>query len=332
MASIRDVAKRAGYSITTVSHALNHPDRVTDEVREQVMQVVTELGYQPSAIARSLRSGQSHLLAMMIPDICNPWFPQLVKVVQEEAAKANFDLLIYNTDVPAGSSQEHVKHYLWQLSNKRFEGVIIVGESFTQIEDKLREISIPGVYIGQLNDCVLDNITINDYQAAYDAAQFLIHKGYQQIATITGEQKFSAGRERLRGFKQALSDSGRPFDPDYIFPGTFLRPSGREGIAHLLNLPRPPDAVFVANGLMALGALGKALDLKRRVPEDIAIFAFDTMEELLDVRPTLSTVDYDPQKIGRAAILRLLDRINGIAPAAYETITVPHSLILRDSA
>ncbi len=332
MASIRDVAKRSGFSITTVSHALNRPDRVTAEVRKMVMRAVEELDYRPNPIAKSLRSGKSRLIAVMIPDICNPWFPQLVKVVQQEIAKEDFDVLIYNTDVPAGTSERHVENYLWQLSTNRFAGVMIAGESFAKIEDQLQEVRIPGVYVGHLSEPILDTIAINDYQAAYDATRYLIEKGYQRIATITGEQKFLSASERLRGYTQVLRDAGRLIQPEYVFAGTYLRPSGREGIRYLLNLPTPPDAVFVANGLMALGALGTALDMQRRVPDDVAIFAFDNMEELLDVRPTLSTVDYDPQIIGRTAISRLMQRIAGTALLAPENITVPHSLILRNSA
>jgi DNA-binding LacI/PurR family transcriptional regulator len=332
MASIRDVAKRSGFSITTVSHALNRPDRVTAEVRKRVMRAVEELNYRPNPIARSLRSGKSRLIAVMIPDICNPWFPQLVKVVQQEVAKEDFDVLIYNTDVPAGTSERHVENYLWQFSTNRFAGVMIVGESFAKIEDQLQEVRIPGVYVGHLSEQRFDTITVNDYQGAYDATHYLIERGYQRIATITGEQIFLSGSERLRGYTQALLDSDRPLQSEYVFAGTYLRPSGREGIRHLLSLRTPPDAVFVANGLMALGALGTALDMQRRVPEDIAIFTFDNMEELLDVRPTLSTVDYDPQIIGRAAISRLLQRIAETAPREPENITVPHSLILRNSA
>jgi DNA-binding LacI/PurR family transcriptional regulator len=332
MASIREVAKRSGFSITTVSHAINRPDRVTADVRLKVMQAVEELGYRPNAMAKSLRSGKSYQIAMMIPDICNPWFPQLIKVIQEEVAKQDFDLLIYNTDVPAGSSQRHVRNYLEQLSTNRFAGAIIAGESFTKAEDKLREVRVPSVYIGQLSEQILDSITIDDYQAAYDATRYLIDKNYQRIATIAGEQKFRSGSERLRGYTQALLDAGRPIEPQYVLRGTYLRPSGRDGIRFLLNLPSRPDAVFVANGLMALGALGTALDMQRRVPDDIAILTFDNMEELLDVRPTLSTVNYDPQVVGQAAINRLLQRLAGKIPGAPEKFTVPHSLIVRESA
>jgi len=298
-------------------------------VQKQVMQTVTRPGNLPN---QGQGNVSSRLIALMVQDICNPFFSPLVKVVQEKAAEENFDIIVYNTDVPTGKLEKQPDRFFWPLSTRQFDGVIISVSPFAQAEKKFHQVKIPGVYIGHLNEPVMDMVDVDNFRASYEATQYLIGKGYQRIAHITGGRKYYPARERMRGYEHALWDIGKAVDKQYIYYGTFLRASGQEGMRKLLNLPHPPDAVFIGNGLMALGALGAALDMDRRVPEDIAIFSFDNIQELTDVRPQISTIDCDPEKIGQAAITRLLERIHGCGPAEYDEIVIPHRLILRDSA
>lgn len=332
MTNIKEVAKYAGVSITTVSHVLNHPERVSEELRKRVLQAIDTLNYHPSPSAQSLRTGRTNLIALLIPDICNPFYPELVKVIQSELGKAGMDTLIYNTDVPGGRSVNHVTEYFRYISQKRVDGIIVAGEALAGTEDFLQALDLPTVYIGHLETPVIDSVSIDDYAAAYDATRYLIEKGHQHIGHISGERQFFSGRARQQGYEQALRDHGLPVEEHLIFAGTYLRPAGRAGIQHLLTQEQPPSAVFVANYLMALGALGALYDMNKRVPNDIALMAFDNIPEMEDVRPTLTTIDYNPNNVGQLAAQRLLEKLEGNTSEIPQSIRVPYTLVQGNSA
>ena len=331
MTTIKKVAEHAGVSITTVSHVLNHPDRVSKDMRDRVLGSINALSYQPNPNAQSLRTGRTNLLALMIPDICNPFFPELVQIIQTEVGVSGLDTVIYNTDVPGGRSIIRSSEYFLQISPKRFDGVIIAGEAFVGNEAILRELKLPSVYIGHLDEAIIDNVSIDEFRASYQAVEYLIHKGHRRIAHISGELAFFPGRERLRGYQQALLDYGLPLESDLMYQGTFLRPSGREGIRYLLDRDNPPSAVFIASGMMAIAALATIKDMGRRAPDDVAVVTFDNIAEMEDVRPTLTTVDHNPRTIGQMTAQLLLQRLEGTAPPDPQSIKVPYTLLEGDS-
>lgn len=330
MSTIKAVAKHAGVSVTTVSHALNRPERVTAELRERVMRSVRELGYEPNPSARTLRTGHTNLIALMLSDICNPFFPELARAVQDEMTHA-YDVLIYNTSVPGGMLNVHASHYLRQLSVKRFDGVLIVAEAVQGAEPELANLRIPAVSIGNLDQPHIDSVTFDDFRAAYDAVAFLIQRGHYRIGHLAGDQGLWSGRERRRGYVQALADYGIVADERLIHVGTYQRPAGAEGMRFLLERDEPPTAVFAANALMAIAALGEAIDLGRSIPEDVAVVGYDDIAALSDVRPRITTVACSPHTIGRAAAKRLLERLHTAAPMPPQKLILPHSLIVRES-
>ncbi|MCA0453877.1 MAG: LacI family transcriptional regulator [Chloroflexi bacterium] len=332
MTNIKEVAKHAGVSITTVSHVLNHPERVSKEMQKRVLQAIDDLKYQPTPHAQSLRTGRTNLVGLLIPDICNPFYPELVKVIQVELGQTGMDTLIYNTDVPGGMSATHIAHYLNQIAQKRLDAVIIAGEALTGNEELLTMLDLPAVYIGHLNQSLIDYVTIDDYAAAYDATRYLIEKGHRRIGHISGEPRFFSGRARQQGYEQALRDHGLPVDASLIYEGTYLRPAGRSGIRYLLNLAQPPTAVFIANSLMALAALATLYDMNLQVPDDVALMTFDEIAEMEDVRPKLTTIDYNPHTLGEVAVRLLLERLEGNGTTSPQAIRVPYTLLKRDSA
>jgi LacI family transcriptional regulator len=268
----------------------------------------------------------------MIPDICNPFFPELARAIQDEAAGDGYDVLIYNTDVPGGMSTVYASHLIGQLSPKRFDGALIVGESAPTIEQTVGSLSIPAVHIGHLDTPVADSVTFDDYAAAYEATAYLIGRGHTRIGHIAGLPELYSGRERRRGYEQALRDHGLNVDECLIFQGTHLRPAGAEGMRHLLAVEPRPTAVFAANALMALAALGAALDLGRKVPDDVALVGYDDISEMTDVRPQLTTVDCSARTLGRTAARLLVDRLHASGPRRIQTVTLPHILVRRTSA
>jgi LacI family transcriptional regulator len=321
-----------GVSVTTVSHALNHPERVTAELRARVQEAVDALGYAPNPSARSLRTGRTNLVALVIPDICNPFFPELARAVQDELAAAGYDTLIFNTDTPGSLGQRHAEGTLLQLSPKRFDAARIVDEAVRSAIPIPSRLPLPTVHIGYLDEPTVDTVTFDDEQAAYDATAYLVRRGHRQIGQITGDQRLWSGQARLGGFRRALAEAGLEADERLIYRGSYLRQSGADGMRALMELERPPTAIYIANALMAIAALGVALDMGRRVPDDVAVVAQDEIVALSDVRPRLTTVAGSAAAIGAAAARRILQRLQGQGPARPQQLVLPHELIVRESA
>lgn len=333
MATIKEVAEYAGVSITSVSHVINHPERVSETMRERVEKAILDLGYNPNPNARSLRTGRSNLIALLIPDICSPFFSQLVQTIQTEVSKLGLDTVIYNTDVPGGMAKTHVAEYLTQIGQHRFDGLIVAEEALLGHTDILPELNLATVFIGNLEvQPLVDTIIFDDYTAAYQVTGYLIDKGHRRIAHITGELDFHSACERYRGFRQVLEDHSLPIEDDLIYHGTYLRPAGRKGIRYLLEHSNPPTAVFIANSQMAISALATIYDMGKRVPEDIAIVTIDYDAHMEDVRPTLTTIDYNPVTLGHLAVTQLFERLEGNSSDPPRSLNVPFTLLARNSA
>jgi DNA-binding LacI/PurR family transcriptional regulator len=269
----------------------------------------------------------------MVPDICNPFYTELVQAIQTEVATVGLDVVIFNTDVPGGQATIHSNQYFRQITPKRYDGVIVAGEALVGNEDVLRDLKVPAVYVGHLREPVIDYVTIDEYGAGYMATQYLVQKGHRLIAHISGEPAFFAGQKRRQGYEAALRDAGISICDNLIYPGTFLGASGRDGMRALLAQDPPPTAVFVANSLMAIGAVAAAHDLAIRIPQDIALTTMDNISAMDDVRPTLTTVDFDPRMVGHMAAQRLIEKLErDEGNELPRRIDVPYTLIERDSA
>lgn len=313
MVKLREVAERAGVSLTTVSHVINHRDRVSPALRARVEAAIAELDYQPNPMAQSLRTGRTNVVAVMIPDICNPFFTELVRAVQTELGAFDVDVLIYNTDVPGGHSEDHGHEYLRQVRRKRMDGLIVADAALYRIQDELIGIRIPTVFVGNLPNRAVDSIEVDGFDGAYRMGQYLVGKGHRRIAHVTGPSFFNMSKIRQAGFEKALSDAGLPLDDALRFEGTFLGPSGHAAVGWLLerhggNLP---SAVFFANSLMAIGGLAAFADHGIRVPDDIAVATYDLNAQLEDVRPRLTTIGLPAPEIAKRALALLNERIAG---------------------
>ena len=334
MTTIGKVAQRAGVSQTTVSHALNHADRVSPEIRERVLKAVEELGYRPNPQAQSLRTGKTNIVALMVPDICNPYYPEIVLSIQTALGEVGLDALVYNTDVPGGRGANHAADYLRQARRKRVDGVIIADAALFGLHAELNDLGLTGVFIGGLDNGTMDSVGVDNFQAAYRMGRYLIEKGHRRIAHVTGPSHFSFARERKAGFEKALADAGAPIDSSLVYEGSFLSPSGHDAANWLVeehgsNLP---TAAFAASPLMAIGLLAQLYDLKVQVPRDISVAAYDRLSLLDDIRPRLTTVGCVPAALGRAAVTMLRDRLEGRFDGPPRREVIPFELIERESA
>jgi DNA-binding LacI/PurR family transcriptional regulator len=292
---------------------LNHADRVSKPLREKVQAAITELGYVPNPQAQSLRTGRTNLIAVLIPDILNPFYPELVKVIQAELEQAGLDTLIFNTDVPGGHSVEHGREYLRQIGHKRVDGIIIADFAIHRMHEDLLQLTVPGVFLGQLPSQAIDSVGFDDAGGAYMMGKYLAQAGHRRVAHVTGPVFFQQAEVRRKAFEQGFADHGGSFDPALRYEGTYLVPSGYEAVDWLvgLGLEHLPDAVFFANSLMARGGLAAFHDQGVKVPGDIAVATFDDFEHLDYVRPKLTRVGNQPAQLAAKAVAMLLDRLEG---------------------
>jgi DNA-binding LacI/PurR family transcriptional regulator len=313
MTTISKVAERAGVSRTTVSHVLNHADRVSAHLRERVVKAIDELGYVPNPQAQSLRTGRTNIVAMLIPDIRNPFYPELVKTVQTELEAVGLDTLIFNTDVPGGHFQEHSREYLRQVRNKRVDGLIVGDFALHAMHDALLKIDIPTVFVGHLTNDAVDNVKVDDYGGGYEMGAFFARKGHKRIVHITGPAFFSEAMARAEGFEKGLTDNGVVLADIMRIEGTYLSPSGADAVNSLIDTHggNLPTAIFFANYLMAIGGLATLHDRGIRIPQDVSVAVFGDQPQMEYVRPKLTRVGVQPQTLGERASAMLIERLNG---------------------
>lgn len=334
MSTIAKVAERAGVSPTTVSHALNHAERVSKSMRERVEAAILELGYRPNPQAQSLRTGRTNLVAMLIPDIRNPFYPELVKTVQSELEAVGLDMLIFNTDVPGGHSQDHGREYLRQINSKRVDGLIVGDFALHGMHDELLQVEAPTVFIGNLPNRAVDSIRIDDFGGGYQMGAYLARKGHRRIAHVTGPSFFMEAMQRGEGFEQGLRDYGAEPDPALRFEGSYLAPSGQAAAQWLLEKHggELPSVIFFGNYLMASGAMAEFYDRGLRVPDDVKLCVFGDQPQLEYVRPRITRVGNAPAELAGRAARMLLERLSGAYTGAPRSEIVPCILKEFDTA
>ena len=334
-ASIKDVSRAAGVSISTVSHVLNGTRFVSPALQERVRAAVVDLDYRQNGLARSLRTRQSYALGLVIPDVSNPYYPQIARGVQDAAAAAGYWVFLCNSD----RRPESEIRLLEALEQRRADGVILDASGpDPALLAALRRASVPVVLVGSRIEAPdLDVVTVAP-NGGYEAVRHLVRSGRRRIALISGPPVSGEGRPpKARGYLQALEEAGLTPDPALLAEGGYTREGGQAAMDRLLALPAPPDAVFAANDLMAIGALTAARAVGRRVPDDVAIVGYDDIPEAAVTSPALTTVSVPKYEMGRAAAEVLLERIGigratGDGHAAPKRIVLPYHLVVRDTA
>ncbi len=328
MATIYDVARQAGVSPSTVSRVLSGRRRVDPQLAERVQAAAKALSYRPNAVARNLRRSTSTLWAVVISDIENPFFTSLVRGVEDVAQSAGFSVVLCNSDEDPGKEAD----YLAAVQSEQMAGVIISPSGKPEALAALRESSTPMVLIDRrVPGITADTVLVDNEEGAAAATRHLLDVGYQRIACITGPRRASTAAERLGGFRRALRDAGMPFDRNLVRYADFREAGGREAMLSLLEQPQPPDAVFVANNLMTVGALECLAEKGIAVPTDVGVVAFDDIPWAALVRPSLTTVLQPTYELGRTAALLLIERL-GAPGRPPSTVILPTELRVRQSS
>jgi LacI family transcriptional regulator len=329
MPTIREVAKQAGVSPTTVSHVVNQTRFVSEDVTVRVHKAMDDLGYRPNALARSLRRGETKTIGLILPDSSNPYFAEIGKAIEEKAFSYGYSQILCNTN----GDQEKEKFYMEVLLSKQVDGIIFVsaGDS-TQAISQLINRRIPVVVVDRYReDLPVDIVFTNNYQGGFNATQHLIDLGHTRIGIIRGPSNLNPSMDRLTGYCDALIQNDLEIDEELIRIGNFHPASGMECTRALLSLEVPPTAIFACNDLMAIGAMRAAAEFGLNIPADLALVGFDNIELSSFTVPLLSTIDQRKDVIGQTAVDMLIERIND-PKMQYRQVVLENELIIRESS
>jgi LacI family transcriptional regulator len=334
MATIVEVAKRADVSIATVSNVIRGTRRVSPKLTERVQAAIHDLNYSPNEIARSLKVRQTRMLAMVLPDITNPFFPEIIRGAEDTAFERGYFLMTANTDEQIGRERRIVA----ALRSYRVDGVLLASASGTDTSH-LKSTIAAGVALVCLDRTVpgvkTDAVLLDNVRGARECVRHMIQKGHRRIAIITGSLDLQTGRERLRGYEEALREADIPAEKGRILEGDFRHESGyrlgKQIAAEKKNRTPRPTAVFVCNGVMTLGVLKAFEELNIRCPQDIALATFDDLAVDSPFHPHLTTVVQPSYEMGARAAGILIDRIEGRISKEPTTVRVAPTLIIRES-
>jgi DNA-binding LacI/PurR family transcriptional regulator len=328
--TMRQIAELAGVSIGTVSHVINETAAVRPKLRDRVLEAVHSLGYQPSALARGLRRNQTNMLGMVIPDITNPFFPGVVRGVEDVAFKRSFRVILCNADNDPSKEASYVR----ELRSYHIAGLLIIPAASADIASHLRayaSASVPVVCIDRVPEGWKgDAVLVANEEGSYLVTRHLIQMGHRRLAVITGPLKLNNAAERLKGFTRALQEAHLTVEPEFVQEARFDAPSGYQAAGRLLRMLPRPTAIFASNDLMAFGALQAAREVGLRCPEDVSIAGFDSLEFSSLTDPSLTSVYQPGYQLGATAARLLLQRVDGMR-FAPKKILLPTELKKRNS-
>ena len=328
--TIRDVAKAAGASVSTISAALNNSDYVSADMRSRIENAIKELKYRPNDLARGLRLQKTHSIAIVVPDLSNNFYIELVRGAKDYSASANYTVLIGDSR----DSWEEERNYLDSFHRRRVDGVVRVpaidalkGKGKTDLGN------LPVVYADRYpltKDRYVGRVGIDNRRAADSATRYLLSLGHRKMGIITGDPSSGTSVDRLEGFLQALRNAGIRPDRSMIHSGHNDMESGHVHTMQLLTRADRPTAIFCTNNMMALGALAAIQEIGLVCPEEISLLGFDDFYWATLLRPRLTVVRQPARELGMIAARMLIDHLEG-RPSVPTPTLLATQLMVRDS-
>lgn len=328
MATMKQVAERAGVSTSTVSHVINNTRVVSPDVRARVLQVIGELRYIPSAVARSLKNDRTHTIGMMVPNNSNPYFAELIQGIEDAAFKVGYNIILCN----AYDDPQKQAAYLRVLMEKRIDGLILVASGAdAELASLLAAQQIPIVLVDrEVAGVEADFIESDHEEGGYLATRHLLDLGHREIACVSGPTDLPPSRARVVGYLRALKEAGVRFRLDYLVRSDFTSEGGFNAFRQLLAMKRRPTAIFASNDLMALGGLCAASEARVRIPDELSVVGYDDIALASFATPRLTSVAQPKYEMGQRITRALIDRIVGHAgPVKRELLST--SLAVRHS-
>jgi LacI family transcriptional regulator len=309
MATMKQVAEKAGVSTSTVSHVINNTRVVSDDVRERVLAVIAEMRYIPSAVARSLKNDKTHTIGMMIPNNSNPYFAELIQGIEDASFKLGYNIILCN----AYDDAKKQAAYLRVLMEKRIDGLILVASGDDEeLSEILRDMPMPKVVVDrEVRGVDADFIEADHERGGYLATRYLASLGHRDIACVSGPIHLPPSRDRVHGYQRALSELGLPFNSHFLLHSDFTSEGGYTAFKHLLGLQHRPTAVFAGNDLMAFGGMCAANEAGVRVPDDLSVIGYDDIALASYSTPRLTTMSQPKYEMGETIARALVERIQG---------------------
>jgi len=327
MATINDVAKLANVSVATVSRVIGNTDRVKPETRSRVIEAINILNYQPNILARQLRRKETKAIIVVVPDITNSFFSNVLLGIETIASKYEYQVLLGDTQ----NDQSKGYAYLDLLKQKQVDGLISLTARIER--GHLEEISnqYPVVLACEyLEGASVPAVVIDNIRCAEKLTQHLIKLGHKQIAFLSGPLDIILNRDRLKGFYNSMIDHGIEVDPLLVAEGDFTMESGYHLTKKLMTLKRPPTAIFAANDEMAIGSIKAIKSIGWKVPKDVAVVGFDDIKMASVFEPSLTTIAQPASLIGIRAMETLLDLMNQGSYVRRSNI-LEGDLVIRES-
>jgi LacI family transcriptional regulator len=328
---IHEVAKRAKVSIATVSRTLNNPSTVDPRTAARVLKAVEELRYHPDIYARSLVSGRSRILGLIVSDITNPFFPELVRGFEDVAVQHGYEIMVSSTDYNSARMAVCVR----RLLERKVEGVaIMTSEMDRPLIDQLERRKVPTVFldVGSVH-ALISNIQV-DYAAGINqAVEHLLALGHRRIGFISGPLTLKSASIRRTAFLECLTRKGILEDEDLVTEGDHMIDGGLAAMSRLLDLPNPPTAVLTSNDLTAIGALRAVHRKGLNVPKDVSVIGFDDIHFAEFTEPPLTTVALSRRELAEKAIFALLKHIEPTSgqPGHGAEYSITPTLVVRQS-
>ncbi len=303
------VAEKAGVSIATVSRAFNEKELVKEETRNRIIKIARDLNYKPSPIARGLSTQTTDTIGVILPDLVGEFFMDIIHGIDEEAYKANRYVMVSSSH----SQRDMVETLIEFMASGRVDGVILMApQMHKEVTDFLKKSKRPIVLINSCSDLTnVVNFQIDNYGGAYKCVEHLVGHGYKQIAIIKGPEANCDAQERFLGFRDALAKNNLSVNTAFEVSGDFQIKSGYYAFLKLMNQSEKPDAIFISNDMMAIGAYEAAKTLNIKIPHDVAIIGFDDIYLSKLLNPRLTTMHVPISDLGAKAVNYLLRMIKG---------------------
>ena len=327
--TIKDVAKQAGVSISTVSRVINNSKPVTDEVKQRVLEVIRRTGYIPNPLARSLVTKKSQLIGVIVPEVSDSFVNEMLDGIEEVAKMYDYEILLANTY----SDKEQEMKSLNLLRAKQIEGIVMISNKIDNDHiEYINSLSIPATYISKTaREYDINSVDISNKNATYDMTKYLIDKGHKEIAFImTSKDKTILQRERLSGYEKAIIENNLKLDEKLIRYAGIEYEDGYESMMELLDENIVPQAVFVTGDEAAIGAINALNDRGYSVPDDVSVAGFSDVKIARIYRPKLTTLHQPLYDIGAVAIRMVIKLINNES-LDEKKVELPYRIIERES-
>ncbi|KLN66633.1 substrate-binding domain-containing protein [Vibrio sp. VPAP30] len=310
MATMKDIARVAGVSTSTVSHVINKSRFVSEEISERVNNAARELNYRPSALARSLKVNRTKTIGMLVTTSTNPFFGEVVKGVERSCYQQGYSLILCNTE----GDHERMRESINTLLQKRVDGLILMCSSLEgerlEVFEQYQDIPVVVMDWGPML-FTSDKIQDNSLRGGYLAAKHLIESGHKQIGCITGPLVKHQAQMRYEGYKRALNEAGLVFKANWIIESDFECEGGYDAFNKMVAKGPLPSAIFVCNDMMAMGVINAANEQGIRIPQDLSIIGYDDIHIAKFMSPSLSTIHQPKYRLGKAAVEALLKKLDG---------------------